>query len=73
MDRISEIYLKPGVIKDKTGLVNASINTKTTEISVPTINSRIIQEIGQIKSLFDAKVEGMKLLFRASDYRFDIK
>jgi hypothetical protein len=67
LDRISEIYLKTGIKKDK-----SSVLTHTTELK-SSLNSRILREMAPINKLFEERIDDMKLLFRASENRFDIK
>lgn len=60
---MSDIYLKPGTRKER------SLNSTSISDIKPALaafNSKIIHDIGAVHRLFDAKINSLKLVFRAS-------
>lgn len=64
LDRLSDIYLKPGTKREKTSIASTVDTQIKPQVNV--INSKIVSDFTAIGRLFDAKIASLKLIYRAS-------
>lgn len=68
LSKASDIYLKPGLRKEKPSMIEVP-----PSVPIDHINSKIVKELALVKSFFTEKVDKLELLFRASERKFDIR
>ena len=71
LERTSDLYLKPGNLRQ--GTSSTMDNSNNIRQAPVVLSSKITTDVGALQRLFEEKIKSFRLLFRASENNFSIK